>query len=131
MRFGTQAVGSASLTQTVYLVDLGPSSDTGPGSTVEIKSIRLGGKNASDFTESETCGGSLGFLMTGRSQCTIVVGFSPGTQSLGTRTPSVTITPVNEPVLTIQLIESGVPVPAVKPRPRSAQSPDTFRRSGP
>jgi hypothetical protein len=129
--FASQAVGSASPIQTVYLVDLGPTSDTGPRSSVEIKSIQLGGKNAGDFTESETCGGSLGFFMTGRSECTIVVGFSPGKQSLGTRTASVTITPVNEPVLTIQLIGSGVAAPAAKPLPQSPQAPGTPRRSAP
>jgi Abnormal spindle-like microcephaly-assoc'd, ASPM-SPD-2-Hydin len=117
--FGSQAVGSASLTQNVYLIDLGPSSDTGPGSTVEIKSIQLGGKNASDFTESQTCGGSLGFILSGRTQCSIVVGFSPAAKSLGTRTATVTITPANEPVLTIQLIGSGVAAPAAKPPTRA------------
>jgi hypothetical protein len=98
--FGTQPVGTARAPQVVYLTNLN-------GSSVLIKSISLGGTNKSDFTESQSCGGSLGFAMAGRSYCTIAVGFSPAKTSVGARTATVTITPASGAAMTVQLTGTG------------------------
>jgi hypothetical protein len=107
--FGSYAVGTASPQQVVYLVDLGSSSPTqyASPSQIQINSIKLGGPSASDFVESDNCGGTLGFTISGRSSCEIDVLFAPGPSSLGVRTASVTITPAQGSPLVIQLIGNG------------------------
>jgi hypothetical protein len=121
--FGNRNVGTASAPQVVYLTDLdsanqGTSSTSQP-SLIQINSIRLGGANASDFTETQTCGGSLGFTMKGRTDCIITVGFSPGAKSYGSRTATVTITPAQGSPLVITLTGGGVGQPASLTSPRS------------
>jgi hypothetical protein len=120
--FGNQTVSTASAPQVVYLTDLGSSSTNlyGPAPRVQINSIKLGGADAADFTETENCGGTLGFTIAGRRGCMITVAFAPGKSSLGTRTASVTITPAQGSPLVIQLVGIGVsPAPAATIFPAS------------
>ena len=104
--FASQMVGTVSNPQAVYLTDLGSSS-----SRIQIQSISLGGTNASDFTETQTCGGSLGFAITGRASCTISVAFTPKLSSVGARTATVKITPAQGSPLTITLNGTGLALP--------------------
>src|SRR5450631_2353445 len=108
--FGNQTVSTASAPQVVYLTDLGSAGapQGGPASRVQINSIKLGGTNAADFTETETCGGSLGFTIAGRKGCMISVAFALSASSLGKRTASVTITPATGSPLVIQLVGVGI-----------------------
>ncbi len=103
--FPAQQAGTTGAPQVVYLTDLG-SSGTGQGSAprVQINSIKLGGADAADFTESENCGGSLGFTIAGRQGCMITVAFAPGSSATGTLTAGVTITPAQGSPLVIQLV---------------------------
>jgi hypothetical protein len=126
--FGNQALSTASTPQVVYLTDLGSSgtSPYGPASRVQINSIKLGGANASDFTFSENCGGTLGFTIAGRKGCMITVAFAPGKSSLGTRIATVTITPAQGSPLVIQLVGIGVSsAPAATIFPAKVRGPLT------
>jgi len=78
LTFAAQQVGTASPPQTVTLTNAG-------NAALNITSINITGSNPQDFSESSTCGTTLG---TGAS-CTISVTFAP--TSGGTRTASVTI----------------------------------------
>ncbi len=99
VRFGSQTVNSTSAPQVVYLTDLGD-----PGSIAQVNSIQLGGPDAGDFLETQSCGGSLGFSIYGRQSCTISLSFAPGAHSIGTRTASVTIVPATGAPIVIQLL---------------------------
>jgi len=79
LNFGNQLVGTASATEKVTL-----SNPSGPALT--ISSIAVTGTNATDFSQTNTCGTGL----PDGASCTTTVTFKP-TQS-GPRTASVTIT---------------------------------------
>jgi trimeric autotransporter adhesin len=79
LSFTTQLVGVASTAQTVTLTNSG-------SSTLNITSIAVGGSNAGDFAQTNTCGTSV----AAGAKCTISVTFTPG--SSGTRAASITIT---------------------------------------
>jgi hypothetical protein len=79
LNFGNQLVGTASATEKVTL-----SNPSGPALT--ISSIAVTGTNATDFSQTNTCGTGL----ADGASCTITVTFKPA-QS-GPRTASVTIT---------------------------------------
>jgi hypothetical protein len=66
LAFGTQPIDVSSTTQTVSL------SNTGNGA-LSITSVALTGTNASDFAQTNTCGGSL----AAGANCTIAVWFTP------------------------------------------------------
>jgi hypothetical protein len=104
--FPSQAAGTISAPQVVYLTDLGSSGSTqgGGASRVQINSIKLGGADPADFTESENCGGTLGFTIAGRQGCMITVAFAPASSARGTLTATVTITPAQGAALVIQLV---------------------------
>jgi hypothetical protein len=76
LAFGTQAVGTTSGAQNATLVN-------GQSVTLNISSIGFSGTNSADFTQTNTCGGS---LAVGAS-CTISVKFTPG----GTGSRSATL----------------------------------------
>src|SRR6202021_774996 len=120
--FANQEVGTVSAGQVVYLTDL----DTANASTntysdlpsrIQINSIALGGANASDFTETQTCGGDLGFTILGRTYCEITVAFAPGAASFGPRTATVSITPAQGSALVITLKGNAYGSPAVLTAP--------------
>jgi hypothetical protein len=104
--FPAQTAGTTSAPQVVYLTDLGSSGSTqgGGASRVQINSIKLGGADPADFTESENCGGTLGFTIAGRQGCMITVAFAPASSARGTLTATVTITPAQGAALVIQLV---------------------------
>jgi hypothetical protein len=77
--FGNQAIDMTSATKTVTL------SNTG-NAALSITSIALTGTNASDFDQSNTCGGSL----PAGANCPIVVWFTPSIA--GTEAASLSIT---------------------------------------
>jgi hypothetical protein len=77
--FGVQVAGTGSGPQTTTLTNSGPA-------PLNISSIVVTGTNASDFTQTNTCGTS---VLPGAS-CTITVTFTP--TQMGPRTASVTIT---------------------------------------
>ena len=79
LAFGNQSVGTTSAPQTVTL------SNTG-NAALSITSLALTGTNASDFTQTNTCGSSV----AAGSNCTITVTFKPAAS--GSRTASVSIT---------------------------------------
>jgi hypothetical protein len=115
--FANQKVGTVSTAQVVYLTDL----DTANGSSslyssspslIQINSILLGGADASDFTETQTCGGDLGFTIQGRTYCMISVAFAPGANSFGSRMATVTITPAKGSPLVITLKGNAYGSPA-------------------
>jgi hypothetical protein len=115
--FANQKVGTASTAQVVYLTDLDSASESsnsysGSPSLIQINSIVLGGVNASDFTETQTCGGSLGFTIYGRTYCMIAVAFAPGSSSFGPRTATVTINLAQGSPLVITLKGNGIGSPA-------------------
>lgn len=113
--FPNQKAGTAGTAQVVYLTDLDTANGISNGSSpslIQINSIVLGGANASDFSETQTCGGNLGFTMQGRTYCKITVGFAPGTSSFGARTATVTITPAKGAPLGITLNGNSYGAPA-------------------
>jgi hypothetical protein len=77
--FGNQRAGTASAAQSVTLTNTG-------NATLTITSIAISGANAGDFSETNTCGGSVAASAT----CTISVTFKP--TATGSRAASVTIT---------------------------------------
>jgi hypothetical protein len=79
LSFGNQSVGTAGAAQTVTLTNNGSAS-------LSISSIAVTGTNAGDFSETNTCGSSVGAGGT----CTISVTFTP--TASGSRTASATIT---------------------------------------
>ena len=66
LSFGNQAVNAASASQSVSLTSQGPS-------TTLISGVTLAGTNASDFSQTNTCGSSLG---VGNS-CALSIAFKP------------------------------------------------------
>jgi hypothetical protein len=119
--FGNQTVSTVSAPQVVYLTDLGSGNQGSPSSPapsrIQINSISLSGANASDFTETQTCGGNLGFTIAGRTDCIITVAFAPGATSLGARVATVTITPAQGTPLVIALNGTGVTKSAILTSP--------------
>ena len=92
LTFPVQALQTMSAAQNVSLT---------AGQTVSINQIAISGTNAGDFTESNTCGASLG---SGQS-CKISVTFSP--TALGSRVAAVSIT-TNLGIQTVPLTGTGV-----------------------
>jgi hypothetical protein len=78
LTFADQVVGTSSPSQVARLTNLGPSA-------LSISSIAVTGTNASDFSQSNTCGSTL----APGAYCTISVTFKP--TQIGSRTASVTI----------------------------------------
>ena len=81
VNFGNQLVATRSATVSVFVTNQS-------GSTVNINSIVLGGANASDFIEADSCVPSIG----GLQNCVINVTFNPATASTGVRNATVTET---------------------------------------
>jgi len=79
LNFGNQVTGTSSAAQTVTVTNIG-------AQPVSISGIAPTGKNASDFSETNTCPTSL----PAGANCTISVTFTPA--QLGPRTASVSIT---------------------------------------
>jgi hypothetical protein len=79
LAFGNQSVGVTSTAQTVTLSNAG-------NAPLSITSLALTGTNASDFAQTNTCGGSVAVS----GNCTISVTFTPAAS--GSRTASVSIT---------------------------------------
>jgi hypothetical protein len=99
--FGSVAVGTSSAQTAVTLTNYS-------ASALPITSIVLGGTNAADFTESDSCGETSGTTLSGNSNCTIYVTFSPAATSLGARTATVTETdPATGSPRTITLTGTG------------------------
>ncbi|HEY6446185.1 MAG TPA: choice-of-anchor D domain-containing protein [Acidobacteriaceae bacterium] len=119
--FASQKAGTVSAGQVVYLTDLGAGSNSGSPSRIQINSIVLAGANASDFSETQMCGGNLGFTIEGRTDCEITVAFAPGANSFEARTATVTITPAKGPALVITLKGNayGPPAALAAPKPGS------------
>jgi hypothetical protein len=118
--FANQAVSTASPAQAVYLTDMDNSYATeyGSPSRIQINSIALGGADPGDFTETQTCGGNLGFTILGRTDCIISVAFAPGASSFGARTATVTITPAQGSPLVITLKGGAYGSPATLSAPQ-------------
>jgi hypothetical protein len=113
--FSSEIVGASSSPVSVYLIDQNSSSQN-----VQIRSMILGGKNPADFQETQTCGGSLGFSLNGRTVCIINVAFAPAAGASGVRTASVTITPAQGTPLVLNLTGTAVPkTPAVALSPQT------------
>ncbi len=115
VNFGNQPVSTSSNLQVVYVVN------QGTGTRLTLTSVVLGGTNPTDFTESDTCGGSSGTSLPARSNCTITVTFSPSASSLGVRTAVVTVTPASGAALTITLNGTGS-----TPAPQATLFPSTI-----
>ncbi len=79
LSFGSQTVGTPSAPQTITL------SNTG-SAALGFTSLAIAGTNASDFSQTNTCGSSL----AASGKCTISVIFTPSAS--GSRTASVSIT---------------------------------------
>ena len=79
LAFGNQTVNTNSTAQTVTLTNTG-------NAALSIAGITVTGTNASDFTQSNTCGSSV----AAAANCTISVTFTP--VASGSRTASVSIT---------------------------------------
>jgi hypothetical protein len=77
--FGSQLVGSTSAAQSVTLTNSG-------NAALSISNIAVGGTNASDFAQSNSCPASL----AAGASCTISATFTPS--ATGTRTASVQVT---------------------------------------
>ena len=104
--FGNQPVSTSSNPQVVYVINQGTSAQRA------LKSVLLGGTNATDFTESDNCGGSSGTTLNARSTCNITVTFAPGASSTGSRTATVTVTPTSGSSLVVTLNGTGTnPIP--------------------
>jgi hypothetical protein len=78
LSFGNQLVGTASAPKTVTLTNTG-------SATLNFTGISIAGRDAGDFTQTNTCGTSIG----GGAGCTITVTFKP--TATGTRTAAVSI----------------------------------------
>jgi len=79
LKFGQQLVGTKSGALNVFVTNQSTS-------TVTISTVTLGGTNATDYVESNTCAGT---ALTGLQYCTISVAFNPATASTGVRTASI------------------------------------------
>ncbi|HEV2383216.1 MAG TPA: FG-GAP-like repeat-containing protein [Terriglobia bacterium] len=79
LTFPSTSVGKSASAQTVTLQNTG-------NATLSITSIALTGTNASDFTETNNCGGSL----ASKASCPITVTFKPA--AAGNRSGAITVT---------------------------------------
>ena len=79
LNFGGQSVGTTSAVQTVTLTNTGNQS-------LSLTSVTVTGKNAGDFTQSNTCASTI----AAGSSCTVNVTFTP--TAAGTRTANLTFT---------------------------------------
>ncbi len=84
--FGSQAVGTSSAAQTVTVTNSG-------NATLSISSISLAGTNASDYTETSTCGSSLAASAT----CTISLTFKPAAAISSSATVSIATNAAGSP----------------------------------
>ena len=111
LNFGSQQINTTSTAQTVTLTNSGTADLT-------ISSIGVGGSNASDFAQTNTCPISPSTLKAG-STCTISVTFTPGTN--GARSANVTISDnASDSPQSVALTGTGVtPAPAVTLSPSS------------
>jgi len=78
LTFGNQAVGTSRSGQSVTLTNTGTA-------TLTLNSISISGVNAGDFSQTNTCGGSV----AAGSNCTITVTFAP--TATGTRSANLSI----------------------------------------
>jgi hypothetical protein len=78
LSFGVSVVGNVSVPQVEILTNTG-------GSELAINSVAITGADATDFSETSTCGASLG----AGANCTLNVTFTPG--ALGQRSAAITI----------------------------------------
>jgi len=78
LTFGNQAVGTSRSGQSVTLTNTGTA-------TLTLNSVGIGGANAGDFSQTNTCGGSV----AAGSNCTITVTFAP--TATGTRSANLSI----------------------------------------
>ncbi|HET8910464.1 MAG TPA: choice-of-anchor D domain-containing protein [Ktedonobacteraceae bacterium] len=101
LNFGTLNTGSPSKAQTITLTN-------NNNATLNISSIAVTGTNASDFTQTNTCGTSV----ANNATCTISVIFTPS--ATGSRSASVAITDdgPNSPQ-TVALSGAGAPPPTI------------------
>ena len=81
VNFGTQAAGSTSNPQVIYIADQGQAE-------FSIVGVTLTGSNASDFQLSSGC--FAGEFISSFSSCTIQVTFAPALGETGTRTATIT-----------------------------------------
>jgi len=103
---GSSLVGSTATGQSVTVTNTGPV-------PLIFASVAIGGANASDFTETNTCTPSV----AAGANCTIMVGFTPS--AVGARTAAITLTDnAADSPETITLTGSGV-APAVTLAPTS------------
>jgi len=101
--FPLQSVNTMSTAQTVTLTN-------GAATTLTINSISLGGTDAADFAQTNTCDGS---VLAG-NQCTFTVTFTP--QAVGTFTAHITVTdnvPAANSTQVIDLTGTGGNLPTV------------------
>jgi hypothetical protein len=83
--FGSQATGTAGSPQAIYL------SNQSAATPISGLSYTLGGTNAKDFTlQTNNCGTVL-WSNYGTSNCALLVSFTPGASSIGSRAASITI----------------------------------------
>ena len=79
LSFGNQVVGVKSSAQVITLTNTGTS-------CLSLNAIKLSGGNRTDFSQTNTCGGSLAV----NASCTISVSFDP--LAIGSRTSTVSVT---------------------------------------
>jgi hypothetical protein len=106
--FGNQNTGTTSAAQALKLTN-------NSAAAVNISSVTVNGTNASDFTQTNTCGSSLAV----NASCTVNVTFKPG--AAGSRSATLTITDnaVNSPQ-SATLTGTGVtPTPGLNLNPTS------------
>lgn len=101
LSFGSQAVGTASASQSVTLTNTGRASRT-------ITSIEVTGTNASSFVSQSTCGSSL----AARASCGIQVHFSPTAAGAMTAAVSIVDNAKGSPQ-TISLSGTGTSTPTL------------------
>jgi hypothetical protein len=78
LSFGNQTVGTTSSAQVITLTNTGTSS-------LSLNAIKLSGGNRTDYSQTNTCGGSLAV----NASCTISVKFTP--LAIGSRTSTVSV----------------------------------------
>ena len=101
--FPIQSINSTSAPQTVTLTN-------GGSTALTITSIALAGTDAADFSQTNTCDGSV----AASGQCTITVTFTP--EAVGTRTAHITITdnsPAPGSTQVVDLTGTGGKLPTV------------------
>jgi Abnormal spindle-like microcephaly-assoc'd, ASPM-SPD-2-Hydin len=101
LSFGSQAIGTASASQSVTLTNTGRASTT-------ITSIEVTGTNASSFVSQSTCGSSL----AAKASCVIQVHFSPAAAGAMTAAVSIVDSAKGSPQ-TISLSGTGTSTPTL------------------